>query len=156
MFQPQTLNQSLGVNGSFDVAASQFNHCSSVCPFNDGVMITWYSGFGECLDDQSVHCIFIDKYGMSGILRLGDKTGNPIAWEYNGRTFLLWSYFEDTGDITNPVNRWKYCSLWIQEYCVELSNSVKFVFFSYIGILTTCSPSIPAVLAVYVSALTDS
>jgi len=125
MFQPQTLNQSLGVNGSFDVAASQFNHCSSVCPFNDGVMITWYSGFGECLDDQSVHCIFIDKYGMSGILRLGDKTGNPIAWEYNGRTFLLWSYFEDTGDITNPVNRWKYCSLWIQEYCVELSNSVN-------------------------------
>jgi len=125
MPQPQTLNQSLDVNGSFDVAASQFNHCSSVCPFNDGVMITWYSGFGECLDDQSVHCIFIDKYGMSGILRLGDKTGNPITWKHDGKTFLLWSYFEDTGDISNPVNRWKYCSLWIQEYCVELSNSAN-------------------------------
>jgi len=125
MLQPKTLNQPLGVNCSLDVAVSQFNHCSSVCTFNDGVMITWYSGFGECLDDQSVHCIFIDKYGMSGILRLGDKTGNPITWKHNGKTFLLWSYFEDTGDISNPVNRWKYCSLWIQEYCVELSSSVN-------------------------------
>jgi hypothetical protein len=122
MPQPQTLNQSLEVNGSFDVAASQFNHCSSVCPFNDGVLITWYSGFGECLNDQSVHCIFIDKYGMSGILRLGDKTGNPIAWEYDGKLFILWSRFEDTGDISNPVNRWKYCSLWIQECYIGLSN----------------------------------
>ena len=122
MFQPRTLSNSLGLCLSRDVSAAPFNHCSSVCAVSNGAMVAWYAGSGECKNDQSVYFIFIDKYGSSDIIRLGDKTGNPILWKHGNTIIALWSYFENDDNIINLVDRWKYCSLWMQECSIGVNN----------------------------------
>lgn len=103
------------VDRSLRISALPFNHCSTVCPHRNGVLVAWYSGTGECRDDQSVHLIFINKKSKSKILRIGDNTGNPVLWPMdNNEAVLLWSRFEDIGPIHRLADRWKYCSLWIQ------------------------------------------
>jgi len=94
-----------------------FNHCSSVCPYDRGVLLAWYSGVGECQDDQSVHVIFIQESVKSEPLRIGNGTGNPvfIPGETKDSAILLWSQFEDDGLNRRLVDRWKTCSLWMQE-----------------------------------------
>lgn len=117
------LDNVLASKRSLDIVASKFNHCSSVCPLSTGSLLAWYSGSGECRDDQSVHLIFIRK-GVSEIVRIGDKTGNPILWSTNdGHAILLYSKFEDTRTIYRIVDRWKHCSLWIQH--VEYHNGIQ-------------------------------
>lgn len=122
MFQPKTLNNSLELCLSRDVSVAPFNHCSSVCAVSNGAMIAWYAGSGECKNDQSVYFIFIDKYGSSDIIRLGDKTGNPILWKHGNKIIALWSHFENDDNIINLVDRWKYCSLWMQECSIGINN----------------------------------
>src|SRR5262245_36947564 len=100
-------------NQTLELAASTFNHCSSICPFREGTLLAWYSGEEECYDDQSVYLLFIGKTGASSPLRLGDKTGNPVLWRDGERAFLLWSRFEDYGELKTLVDRWKYCSVWL-------------------------------------------
>lgn len=97
------------------LTAGKFNHCSSVCSLPNGVLIAWYAGSGECQDDQSVHLLFIDKNNKeSEIVRVGNKTGNPVVWRDGQSVLLLWSRFEDDGPIVRLADRWKYCSLWLQ------------------------------------------
>lgn len=109
-----------------EIGAGRFNHCSSVCPYRQGVLLAWYAGTGECQDDQSVHISFCDKSGTySDPIRLGDKTGNPVIWAHRDHAYLLWSKFEDAGDLRSIVDRWKFCSLWIQQ--IELKDKITFV-----------------------------
>lgn len=102
-----------------EFSASSFNHCSTVCPCDDGTLVAWYSGTNECHDDQSVHLIFINQNSHSAIIRIGDKTGNPILYRSGDDILLLWSKFEDDNRIVRLVDRWKYCSLWIQKIKIE-------------------------------------
>jgi hypothetical protein len=106
-------------NQTLELQAEPFNHCSSICPYGDGVLITWYSGKAECVDDQSVYLLFISKSGTSKPLQLGSKTGNPVLWRDKDQHYLLWSHFEDDGDIKHPADRWKFCSLWLTTITVQ-------------------------------------
>lgn len=114
------VSNSLLVSTSF-----KFNHCSTVCPYHNGVLLAWYSGTGECCDDQSVYIIFIDGLQQSEPLRIGDCTGNPVLIPAkDGGAIILWSKFEDKsyapmGKILRLADRWKYCSLWVQRVAVE-------------------------------------
>lgn len=111
------------------IGVSAFNHCSSLCPHNNGVLLAWYAGSGECKNDQSVYVTYLS--GSKGLtpIRIGNKTGNPILWNENGKTWLLWSKFEDIKPIRNLAHRWRYCSLWIQEVKfngeIELSQPTR-------------------------------
>ena len=124
MFQRLT-NNMFAVNRSLQISASSFNHCSTVCPHHDGALVAWYSGSGECRDDQSVHVVFIDKLNNQfEPIRIGDCTGNPVLWAQGNEAVLLWSKFEDTGDVRRIVDRWKYCSLWDNDGFHLFDNSI--------------------------------
>lgn len=105
------------------ISAGDFNHCASLCPCSDGVLAAWYSGSGECRDDQSVHITYISNSRSLPPIRIGDKTGNPIIWREDQRVWLLWSKFEDIKPIQILAERWRFCSLWIQE--VTLSEEIQ-------------------------------
>ena len=115
-----SIGDSLLISTSF-----KFNHCSTICPYHGGVLLAWYSGTGECCDDQSVYVISIDGLQQSEPLRIGDCTGNPVLIPTKGGgAVLLWSKFEDKlhtpiGKLLRLADRWKYCSLWIQRVVVE-------------------------------------
>lgn len=114
-------NNIFAVERSLRVFASKFNHCSSVCPIGSprGTMLAWYSGSGECQNDQSVHVVFIDGSNVTASLRIGDCTGNPVLVPNGENAVLLWSKFEDTGQYRRLADRWKTCSLWMQEIGVQ-------------------------------------
>lgn len=118
-------NNIFAVNRTLRVSASKFNHCSSVCPLHKGTknprgtLLAWYSGSGECHDDQSVHVVFIDGSTMTEPLRVGDCTGNPVLVPAEEDAVLLWSKFEDNNQIRRLVDRWKYCSIWVQRIGVR-------------------------------------
>lgn len=119
------LDRLFSMEQSFQLVASKFNHCSTVCPINNGSLVAWYSGTKECADDQSVYIVFINRE-ISEIIRIGDKTGNPVLWKTDQkRAILLYSKFENAGTIRRLVDRWKYCSLWVQH--VELDKSLRLV-----------------------------
>ncbi len=98
-----------------------FNHCSTIHPYQDGVLIAWYSGSTECSDDQSVYIVFINHDTHSEInrsptrIRIGDKTGNPVLWQNGQDIYILWSKFEDDDTMFSLADRWKYCSIWVQK-----------------------------------------
>lgn len=108
---------------SLKIEESIFNHCSSICSINKGILLAWYSGSGECLDDQNVCLKFIGKKNQSETIKIGDGTGNPIVWCNNTKeAVLLYSKFERTN--TNHItDRWKHCSLWIQH--VHINNGIQ-------------------------------
>lgn len=130
------------------IGAESFNHCSSLCPCESGTILAWYSGSGECRDDQSVYTTKLSRRRPSEYLRLGDKTGNPIVWREDNKNWLLWSKFEDTGPIRSPAHRWKYCSLWIQEINanphVELVGEPRRVSHPDQHLLARCNPLVLA------------
>jgi hypothetical protein len=138
------LNNMFAKNKSLQISASRFNHCSTVCQHKGGVLIAWYSGSGECKDDQSVHVIFINGSKKSEVLRIGDCTGNPVLWSNGDEAVLLWSKFEDTGDMKRLVDRWKHCSLWIQRLTlkdeIELLGTPERLVTSDEHLLGRCSP----------------
>jgi predicted neuraminidase len=108
-----------------EITSGQFNHCSSICQYRNGAILAWYAGSGECRDDQSVHISFFRKNSYTEPVRLGDKTGNPIVFSHRDRAFLLWSQFEEDEKIRSLVDRWKFCSLWIQE--IGVHEKIEFV-----------------------------
>jgi hypothetical protein len=105
-----------------ELTAGRFNHCSSVCPHKSGVLIAWYAGLNECDDTQGVHVAYVEDGIQSAPVRVGDKTGNPVLLPYGKDAILLWSRFEDTGYLRSRVDRWKYCSNWLQ--WVRFENGV--------------------------------
>lgn len=111
------------VDKQISIGANAFNHCSSLCPSESGVILAWYSGSGECQDDQSVYITYLSQGKSSTPLRIGDKTGNPIVWREDEKNWLLWSKFEDDGQITSLAHRWRYCSLWVQQ--IECTSTVE-------------------------------
>ena len=113
------LSNIFAVNRSLLVSASKFNHCSTVCPYQHGILLAWYSGSGECRDDQSVHVVSIEGSQQSKPLRIGDCTGNPVLVPAKKDAILLWSKFEDNGKISRLADRWKTCSLWTQKIGVR-------------------------------------
>jgi hypothetical protein len=82
-------------------------------------MLAWYAGSGECQNDQSVHVVFIDGLNITPSLRIGDCTGNPVLVPNGKDAVLLWSKFEDNGRYARLADRWKTCSLWMQEIGVR-------------------------------------
>lgn len=118
--------------GPVDITAGKFNHCSSVCPLSTGVLLAWYAGDGECQDNQSVYLMIVQKGRKSNFVRIGDKTGNPVVLPIDkNNAMLLYSRFEETKEdgssfpIRRLVDRWKYCSLWLQK--VSYSGGIKLV-----------------------------
>lgn len=102
-------------------SAAPFNHCSTICPYRDGVLIAWYAGIAECRDDQSVRLIFIDNEAAEAEceqMRLGPGTGNPVLFQTATGPVLLYSQFETPERLS--VERWKYCTLWLQR--LEVAN----------------------------------
>jgi hypothetical protein len=80
------------------------------------MLVAFYSGSGECRDDQSVSILFIKNGTLAYQKKLEGKTGNPVLWqESEDRAVLLYSKFEDNEHIVRLVDRWKFCSLWTVE-----------------------------------------
>lgn len=99
-----------------------FNHCSSICKYNKGVLLAWYSAKAECDDDQSVCVSYINEYGeKSDPISIGEKTGNPVLINTDicETPTIMWSKFEDSEIIKRKSDRWKTCSLWIQRIIVK-------------------------------------
>ena len=104
---------------------SLFHHCSTVCPYKDGVVLAFYSGTGECQDDQGVYVTYFKNNNYADLLKIGDKTGNPVLFSSANHCFLIWSKFEDTGPLRSIVDRWKHCSLWIQK--IDVADGITLV-----------------------------
>lgn len=111
------------INKRSSIGAGAFNHCASLCPCSDGVLLAWYAGTGECQDDQSVHVTYLSNGRPLPPIRIGDKTGNPIVWREGDKHWLLWSRFEDLESSRILATRWRSCSLWIQQ--VEISDGIQ-------------------------------
>lgn len=101
-----------------ELSEGHFNHCASVCPYEDGVLIAWYAGISECHNEQSVYVAYCDDSKVSTPMKVGNGTGNPVL--IPDGPILLWSKFEDSGYVSGLVDRWKYCSLWTRQ--IKLSG----------------------------------
>lgn len=101
-------------------SANFFNHCSSVCSYKHGVLITWYSGACECHEYQSVQLIFITPEFSSNLYQFPAGSGNPVLWTVGDDSYILWSQFEHNPNIEYLVDKWKYCSLWYRH--IEYNN----------------------------------
>ena len=111
---PQMMNSA--DSNPTEIFAGRFNHCASICKSYSGITMAWYSGSGECQDDQSVHTLFMvptHNHGFEARMgRLDDKTGNPVLWVDDSGPLMLWSKFEPH-PITKLTDRWKHCSIWV-------------------------------------------
>lgn len=112
----------IGRNNNTDHSGhGNFNHCSSMCKLNNGILLAWYSGSSECSDDQSVNVVYINEYGeTSNPLIISNNTGNPVLF-HDETPVLLYSKFEDSESfrIRRLSDRWKTCSLWLQRIIVK-------------------------------------
>ncbi len=129
---------------SLQFQESIFNHCSSVCAINKGALLAWYSGSGECLDDQSVYLKFIDKNNSLKSVKIGHGTGNPVVWCFDDKeATLLYSKFENM-KVSRITDRWKHCSLWIQR--VNVANGIQLlgeaIEIARTSLLARCKPVI--------------
>jgi len=122
-------NNIFAVNKCSSIGAKDFNHCASLCPCNNGVLLAWYSGSGECQDDQSVYITYLSHDKSTPPIRIGDKTGNPILWREADKVWMLYSKFEDIEPVTMLAHRWRYCSLWLRQIIVtdniQLLHDIK-------------------------------
>lgn len=125
------------------VVPSKFrvNHCATICPYQDGVLVAFYGGTGECEEDQSVHLYKYDPIGSyTHVKSLPPGTGNPVIWNWNSNIFLLYSRFEK--ETKRLVDKWKYCSNWLNvfpEYG-DLENSHTTHIPNSFGYLGRCQP----------------
>lgn len=124
---------------TFSVA--DFNHCSTLCNHENGILVAWYGGTDECSDDQSIFVLCISNNRVSEIMNFGEKVGNPVLWNENGKAYLLWSEFEDNDKIKRPADRWKYCKLWMAEISfqngmIDITRQTKFD----LNLLGRCNP----------------
>jgi len=117
----------LSHNKSIKVAIHNFNHCSTVCGLNNGSLLAWYSGKAECLDDQSVCILFINKDTQkqtNKIIKIGNKTGNPVLISNDNSIKLIYSKFEPCEEIKRLTDKWKYCSTWMQNISI-INEEIK-------------------------------
>lgn len=119
--------------------ADEYNHCASICPHKNGVLIAWYSGKHEASTEQQVRVVYWENGTYSEQFSVGMRTGNPVIWAVTKkRACLLYSYFER---LTNRVvSRWKYCSNWIVP--VEYKPNRKTVWASYVHNQLELNPTI--------------
>lgn len=99
----------------------EFNHCSTICKHQKGVLLAWYSAKAECTDDQNVYVSYVNEYGeKSEPISISGGVGNPVLINTNicDTPALLWSKFEDFRIVRRP-DKWKYCSLWAQRLLVK-------------------------------------
>jgi len=120
--------------------AKTFNHCSSVHSFRGVQTLAWYSG-KECYNSQSVYIINPALNDKNKIM-VGSKTGNPILFGHNGKTFLIYSKFESD---RKGALRWQDCSLWLSQLEVNkrkqptILNHTKIADHS-LHLLARCNP----------------
>lgn len=98
------------------LSSGYFNHCSSICHFADGYFVAHYAGLNECSEDQSVFLTFVRHRTAIDTIKIGSGTGNPVIWNEQDAIVMLYSRFEDSNTIKCLVDRWKYCSLWVQKF----------------------------------------
>lgn len=90
------------------LAPNQFNHASAIA--SKGNLIAFYTGTAECHESQ--HVTIYDRL-QDETIELEPYTGNPILYDVDDKTFIIYSKFEKT-DL--PRNLWwQHCSLWISE-----------------------------------------
>ncbi len=99
-----------------NLSFGDFNHCSSICHYNNGIFVASYAGTQECAVDQSVYLTYIQDGVQLDTIRIGDGTGNPVIWTDSETIILLYSKFEFNDKISTLVDKWKYCSLWLQRF----------------------------------------
>lgn len=98
------------------LTSGDFNHCSSVCHFSDGIMVAYYAGDNECADNQNVYLTFIRHQKEIDKIRMGNGTGNPVLWIEQNTIVMLYSKFEEGIHHDRLADKWKYCSLWVQTF----------------------------------------
>lgn len=98
------------------LTSGNFNHCSSVCHFNDGIMVAYYAGDNECADNQNVYLTFIRHQKEIDKIRMGNGTGNPVLWIEQNTIVMLYSKFEEGMYHDRLADKWKDCSLWVQAF----------------------------------------
>lgn len=107
----------LAKDESYNYTYNDFNHCATCVLHKNYNFLAWYSGSGECRDDQSV-VIHVNKIGkplLYSRIILEGKTGNPVLFSDGEDIYLLYSKFEDIEPIRRLADRWKYCSLWVSK-----------------------------------------
>jgi hypothetical protein len=104
----------------FIFESEKFSHCASICPINDGTILTFYAGSWECRPDQAVYLAYHDGETYKGPIKIEeDGTGNPVIWSTGkDKAMLLYSKFEKY-DTPNNVARWKYCTNWLMEITIK-------------------------------------
>jgi len=98
--------------------AGRFNHCATVLGFEDGLLVAYYAGTAECQDDQHVVLTFKRDGRWIDLIKLENKTGNPLLFKFEDKTYLAYSRFEKDCP-GNLVKKWAYCSLWCREIVME-------------------------------------
>lgn len=117
-----------------------FNHCSSLCAFNDGVIIAWYSGKSECHTNQAVYVIFINSNSISNPLKLEDGSGNPTVWSSNGKIYIIYSKFGHTP--FKLIDKWKYCTNIVAELILHNNflTIARHTKVPWTNLLSRCNP----------------
>ena len=97
-------------------------HCASILSTNDNTIIAYYLG-PECSDKQTVQLSQYRNNRLVKRLNLVSLTGNPILFQDKEQIHVVCSYFDDIGQNNetpnNPVDRWKYCSMWDYTYIIN-------------------------------------
>ena len=95
------------------LSSARYNHCSSVCPHRDGVLIAYYAGQRECHPTQATRIVYWDGERYSDTVKLADGTGNCVIWSIDDKEAVLaYSVFEKYLP-ERPVMQWMYCSNWL-------------------------------------------
>lgn len=84
-----------------------FNHCSTICKFGNGMLIAYYSGSRECAKDQRVYIRFFGENPWEECLEEG--TGNPVLIESEDEVILIYSVF--TRFDVRSIEQWQFCRL---------------------------------------------
>lgn len=97
--------------GGYELRAEGFSHCPTVCAYEGGALIAFYTG-REGTEQQRVVVVRWDRRSRlySLIATFPGGTGNPVIWqETDSSATLLFSRFEWTGE----APPWADCSLWL-------------------------------------------
>jgi len=99
----------------------RFQHCSTICSFKGGTLVSFYAGERECHNSQRV-MLFWNKLdgSQTPIHELESLSGNPILianarWD---KAKIVYSEF--TKFPANLAAWWQHCKLWVRE--VSLVN----------------------------------
>lgn len=94
-------------------APNRFQHCSTISagPPGSGTFFAYYTGFAEMHHTQHVRIHWFSEDGREATpVDLPDYTGNPILFETQEGTRIIYSKFQKFPK--NRVEWWQYCSTW--------------------------------------------